>query len=86
MEYLLQAMGDHEGTRPYYEQALEISKKVLGEEHPTTKIIKRKLDVLDILDKYNYSKFRLIKVKPPLNKRAAANLLQTPWNVWTLWT
>jgi len=29
-------MGDLAGARPYYEQALEIRRKVLGEEHPDT--------------------------------------------------
>jgi tetratricopeptide (TPR) repeat protein len=34
--FLLQAMGDLPAARPYYEKALEIRKKVLGEEHPDT--------------------------------------------------
>ena len=36
MGSLLQAMGDLAAARPYYEQALEIRRKVLGEEHPDT--------------------------------------------------
>jgi tetratricopeptide (TPR) repeat protein len=32
----LQAMGDYDGARPYYEKALEINRNVLGEEHPDT--------------------------------------------------
>jgi tetratricopeptide (TPR) repeat protein len=30
------ALGDYVGARPYYEQALAIRRKVLGEEHPDT--------------------------------------------------
>jgi hypothetical protein len=46
MGYLLQAMGDQEGARPYYEQALAIRKKVLGEEHPDTVICLNNMDFL----------------------------------------
>jgi len=33
---LLKAMGDHEDASPHYEKALEVYRKVLGEEHPNT--------------------------------------------------
>jgi tetratricopeptide (TPR) repeat protein len=33
---LLDSMGDYQAARPYYEKALEIRKKVLGEKHPDT--------------------------------------------------
>ncbi|MGD9247554.1 MAG: tetratricopeptide repeat protein, partial [Desulfobacteraceae bacterium] len=32
----LRSIGDYPAARPYYEKALEINKKVLGEEHPDT--------------------------------------------------
>jgi tetratricopeptide (TPR) repeat protein len=34
--YYLQMVADNAGARPYYEQALAINRKVLGEEHPDT--------------------------------------------------
>lgn len=34
--YHLHSMGDYQVARPYYEKALEIRKKVLGDEHPDT--------------------------------------------------
>jgi len=34
--YHLHSIGDNEGVRPYFEQALKIYRKVLGEEHPDT--------------------------------------------------
>ena len=32
--FLLDSMGDLQAAKPYYEKALEIRKKVLGEAHP----------------------------------------------------
>jgi tetratricopeptide (TPR) repeat protein len=34
--YYLESLGDYQSARPYFEQALAIRKKVLGEEHPDT--------------------------------------------------
>jgi tetratricopeptide (TPR) repeat protein len=42
-------MGDYPAARPYYEKALEIRKKVLGDEHPDTA---RSLNNLAILCYY----------------------------------
>lgn len=44
--YHLNAIGDYDPARPYLEQALEIRKKVLGEEHPDTATSLNNLAVL----------------------------------------
>jgi hypothetical protein len=36
MGCVLKAMGDLAAARPYYEQALEIRRRVLGDDHPNT--------------------------------------------------
>jgi hypothetical protein len=44
--YLLQAMGDLVGARPYYEQALSILEAGLGLEHPNTRLVRGNLERL----------------------------------------
>jgi Tfp pilus assembly protein PilF len=46
--YLLQAMGDLAGARPYYERALAILRQSLGEDHPHTVTVQNNLDSLDV--------------------------------------
>ena len=46
MGALLDSMGDLEGARSYYEQALAIRKKVLGEKHPNTAVCLNNIDLL----------------------------------------
>ena len=46
MGYLLQAMGDLAGTRPYYERALAIWEEVLGPDHLDTRIAQGNLKSL----------------------------------------
>ncbi len=43
---LLQAMGDYEAARPYYERDLAILEVKLGPEHPNTQIARRNLEAL----------------------------------------
>jgi hypothetical protein len=39
-------MGDNAAARPYFEQSLEIRRKVLGEEHPDTALSLNNLAIL----------------------------------------
>ena len=39
-------VGDYQAAQPYYERALEIREKVLGPEHPDTKIVRGNLEAL----------------------------------------
>jgi hypothetical protein len=43
---LLQAMGDLQGARPYFERALAILTARLGPDHPHTQTVRRNLDAL----------------------------------------
>ena len=45
--YYLQMIADYAGAQPYYEQALASNKKVLGEEHSLTKIVRNNLEALN---------------------------------------
>ena len=47
MGMLLQAMGDYDAARPYYEQSLRIVEAGLGPDHPYTRIARNNLDSLD---------------------------------------
>jgi hypothetical protein len=44
---LLYAMGELPAARAYFDKALVIRKKVLGEKHPDTKAAIRNLDVIE---------------------------------------
>jgi len=44
---LLQSQGDYAAARPYYERALAICEARLGVDHPTTRIIREYLRILD---------------------------------------
>lgn len=44
--YYLRAVGDFKGARPYYDRALAISERVLGPDHPHTRIVRRNLQFL----------------------------------------
>ena len=44
--YHLNMIGEYAGARPYYEQALAIWKKVLGEDYPNTVICLNNMDFL----------------------------------------
>jgi hypothetical protein len=39
-------VGDYAGARPLYERALAIFEKVLGKEHPNTKVVRGNLERL----------------------------------------
>ncbi|MCB0222600.1 MAG: tetratricopeptide repeat protein [Anaerolineae bacterium] len=42
----MQAMGDNEGARPYYERALAILEKRLGPNHPYSQVVRNNLAAL----------------------------------------
>jgi tetratricopeptide (TPR) repeat protein len=44
---VLYGQGDYDGARQYLERALAINEKVLGEEHPRTKLTRENLGYFD---------------------------------------
>jgi tetratricopeptide (TPR) repeat protein len=48
---VLQDLGDLEGAKAHFERALQILREFLGDEHPTTKLVRGNLESLGKINK-----------------------------------